>query len=271
MILTEKKTLIYASINLILLLINSVFFVLQFSNPLTNFWLMVVYFGISIIAGIFFIYTIIKVVIKRVAIYKKTLLYILFDWLSFILIAISIFVMIFGNFIMRGVVQGQSMEPTLSNKQSIFIYKFQVDPEVDDIVIIKHKNKRTNKNEIIIKRIVAGPGDEIYFERRPSLDSERGFAFNFYINDEIYKYITPEGTLEEAVIYFDDFRKLFQTKGAQLTIRQKDGSYLSTIFDDYYFVLGDNFENSLDSRVHGLFHISEIGGKLIYAVGGLGQ
>ncbi|MCI8528184.1 MAG: signal peptidase I [Lachnospiraceae bacterium] len=118
----------------------------------------------------------------------------------------------------RTAVEGSSMEPTLSDKDNLIVdkisYRFQ-EPERFDIIVFSFKYK---EDTYYIKRIIGLPGETVRID-------EEG---NIYINDEI---------LEES--YGREVIKAETMGLARETI---------VIGEDEYFVLGDNRNNSTDSR-----------------------
>ncbi len=118
----------------------------------------------------------------------------------------------------RTAVEGSSMEPTLSDKDNLIVdkisYRFS-EPERFDIIVFSFKYK---EDTYYIKRIIGLPGETVRID-------EEG---NIYINDEI---------LEES--YGREVIKAETMGLARETI---------VIGEDEYFVLGDNRNNSTDSR-----------------------
>lgn len=145
-------------------------------------------------------------------------------------IIIVIVVLLIKKFIIAPVrVVGPSMKDTLLDGDIMLLdkisYKFN-DIKRFDIVVIKYDN------ELIIKRVIGIPGDTIEYRDN-----------KLYINDKYYeeKYLAT-GTQTES----------FDLEG--LTSKQK-------VPNNYYFVLGDNREESKDSRIIGLINKKSIEGK----------
>jgi len=116
---------------------------------------------------------------------------------------------------MKTSVIGSSMEPSLYNGQGIFlnrlIYRVSSPREGDVIVFLPNGNE---KSHYYVKRVVGVPGDTLYIKN--------GIL---YVNDEIVdEYFNDEiaepGLLADSV----------------------------TLGEDEYFVIGDNCNNSEDSR-----------------------
>lgn len=258
--LTNKKAIFYIVFNIILLLLNVIFYILQKDNPLNITWLMVVYFVISILFTIYLSVETFRVVIKKDEIEKTSWRYRVFDWLGFVLMPISIFILIFANFFSNGFIVGDSMKPTLKDGNTIIIYKFHYQPKRDDVVIIKYEDANNQEDEIIIKRIVAVPGDVVKFVKVGYVNlTNEEIQGKIFINDVEYQTFNSPAlfTKSEFIRMFKEFYESSELLPVEMTVPE-----------NYYLALGDNFYNSEDSRRHGLFHISKIGGKMIISFGG---
>ncbi len=147
----------------------------------------------------------------------------------------------------RTVVSGDSMNDTLSSGDSLWIdkisYRFS-DPERFDIVVFPYGEPDEDGEETYyIKRIIGLPGETIY------IDDEG----NIYIDGEI---------LEE------DYGKEVIAEGHLGIFAYTDEPI--TLGEDEYFVLGDNRNNSRDSRLSDVGNISreDLIGKAVFRFGG---
>ena len=161
------------------------------------------------------------------------------DWLSIkeliidslkliIVVIIILFLMLYVVSVTQ--VVGSSMYPTLKDGEVLILNKFQYrffDIKKGDIVSLDYEDTK-----YLIKRIIGLPGETVKI-----VDNK------LYINDKIYE----EEYLSDDLQY-DDF---------SLT----DLGY-SKIPENMYLVLGDNRENSLDSREIGLIKKEDINGKI---------
>ena len=130
-------------------------------------------------------------------------------------------------------VNGESMHPTLEESDIMILNKtayYFNEPKRFDIVVVNMPN------EYLIKRVIGLPGDDVDI-----IDNQ------LYINGEVYK----EDYLDDDLNY-DDFSL-------------QDLGY-ATIPEDYYLVLGDNREDSIDSREIGLISKDEINGKIVLRI-----
>lgn len=131
-------------------------------------------------------------------------------------------------------VKGTSMDSTLRSGDIMILQKIGYDKQDIkrfDIVVIKHQNTK------IIKRIIGMPGDTIRYRNN-----------KLYINDKLYEedYL-DEGTTTEDFSLGDLF----------------DGSKVP---EGHYFVLGDNREESMDSRTLGYIEEDAIEGKALFTI-----
>lgn len=143
------------------------------------------------------------------------------DMCVVLLVCFILFKMIFNIH----VVNGSSMEPTFESGNIIVGNHIAPVLEHGSIVICKP----SNYDEIIIKRIIGVPGDVI------DIDYENGIVYRNGV------------ALEEDYVKAPTRADL----GIALPI---------TVDDDCYFVMGDNRNNSLDSRYPqiGLIHRDEV-------------
>lgn len=86
------------------------------------------------------------------------------DWLKSIALALIVVLIIHQFLFNLSTVKGQSMEPTLEEKEWLFIDKFSYligTPKLHDVVILKNSSEYTEKRLFLVKRIVALPGDTV--------------------------------------------------------------------------------------------------------------
>lgn len=167
-----------------------------------------------------------------------------------IAILLSMFVGIF--IIQPYTVNGYSMEPTLDHKQRIYAWKITQTldklPDYEDIVIIDSRVDRSRSfwdsvNEHpLIRILTGGPQEDFFYVKR--VIGLPGDTIEI-INGQVYR----NGTLLEEPY-----------------IKEKmiaDGSQMWQIPENHVFVMGDNRNNSRDSRMIGpipLDHVMGIDG-----------
>ena len=137
------------------------------------------------------------------------------SWIFWIIMSIVLAVMIVFCVGMKTKVIGASMEPSLYNGQDILlnriVYKI-TSPKVGDVVVFLPNGNE--KAHYYVKRVVAVPGDELIIKNGV-----------LYVNDEVQD------------DYFND--KIAEAGLAENSIK---------LGDNEYFVIGDNCNNSEDSR-----------------------
>lgn len=173
---------------------------------------------------------------------KNSLLKEALQWVLAIVIAVLLALFIRGFVFEQALVVGDSMQDTLHDGQRLIVYKtgyFFNPPERGDIIILKYHEGTfkylpfPDPNEIdYIKRVIGVPGDVI--------DIKNG---SVYVNGKKLDEPYAKGTTEKY--------------GMDFPIR---------IPPDKVFVLGDNRENSSDSRQIGLIDFNRIRGKAVFRI-----
>ncbi|MDD4564414.1 MAG: signal peptidase I [Eubacteriales bacterium] len=156
------------------------------------------------------------------------------EWVKDIIIAVIVAVIIL-QFIKPTFVKETSMLPTLQEYNFLFLSKqsyFFGEPERGDIIVFHTDLKTQNGDKkMLIKRVIGLPGENIHIE-----DGQ---------------VIIDGGVLEETY-----------------TMEPYTSGYVDTmkIPDDSLFVMGDNRQNSIDSRDAsiGLVKIKDVYGKAVF-------
>ena len=129
----------------------------------------------------------------------------------------------------RTVVSGSSMEDTLSDGDNLIVdkisYRFH-DPERFDVVVFPYTEE---ENTYYIKRVIGLPGEVVRIDNDGII----------YINGE----------------------PLIESYGTETIISPYDAKDEILLGPDEYFVLGDNRNNSTDSRIIGNIHRDDIVGR----------
>lgn len=155
----------------------------------------------------------------------------IFNTSIYLLVVIGLVYLVITYVGQRTEVNGESMENTLSNEDNLIVdkltYRFS-DPKRYDIIVFPF---RYADNTFYIKRIIGMPGETVQIDREG----------NIYINGEV---------LEESY-----GREVIQNPGLAANTIQ--------LGQDEYFVMGDNRNNSSDSRdpMVGNIHRDEIIGR----------
>ncbi|RKX24751.1 MAG: signal peptidase I [Candidatus Zixiibacteriota bacterium] len=137
-------------------------------------------------------------------------------------------------------VNSASMEDTLMTGDYIFVnklaYDYGSDPKRGDIVVFKYPN---NPEKDFIKRVVGIPGDEVQVADKI-----------LYVNGDVASIPTMSKHIDKRIIPGD------------LSFRDNFGPY--EVPSDQYFVVGDNRDDSRDSRFWGSVPRENIKGKAVF-------
>lgn len=204
------------------------------------------YFLIAVIAVSFLVsgYAVLFKYIKH-SDKQKYIYYQTADFL-FILNTALIFLQIFFIFVLfPATVEQDSMRPTLNDGDEVIVISLGK-VERGKVVIVKVDEKYNEINgtvkdgDLLVKRVIAGPGDAFFFQNNT-------LFLNGMIVEEDY---LPAGAITR------DFR-------LDEILECPPGNECR-IPEDFYFVMGDNRQNSYDSRNFGLVHKSQIVGVVKY-------
>ena len=171
-----------------------------------------------------------------------------------------------------------SMKPTIIEGDRIFVNKLaydlriplthislwrRADPQRGDIIIFDSKALDLR----LVKRVIGLPGDvvevrrDIVYVNGEALDysplaAEGDAANNAYVRDMVESFTSLDDIAEEGKVADDTDHIVRLTRGGYLS------DFTATeVPADSYFVLGDNRDNSADSRVIGFVPRAEIVGR----------
>jgi len=163
-----------------------------------------------------------------------TAIVIVLEFLQVAVIAAAIIIPIRYFLIQPFYVKGASMEPNFYDQEYLIIdeisYRFE-EPKRGDIIVFRYPN---DPSEFFIKRVIGLPGETVEI-----IDNHV-----VIYNDEY-----PNGTVLDESVYLDE---------STLT----PGLKKATIGTNEYFVMGDNRDASMDSRVFGPIGVSAIVGRV---------
>lgn len=152
---------------------------------------------------------------------KKSLVFSIFEWLDVVVASVVVVVILF-TFVFRIVkIDGNSMNNTLIDGERVIITDMFYTPKRGDVVVISRNTENStvvgSYKEPIIKRVIATEGDIV------DIDFSKGIV---YVNNEALK----EKYIKEP------------------TYRMGDVKFPLVVKENCVFVLGDNRNDSKDSR-----------------------
>jgi len=142
------------------------------------------------------------------------------EWILSFVIVVAVAVIVRTFLVCPIAVKGVSMEPNFHHGDYVLVNRFEYmisQPEKDDIIVCEYPGSKDEQK--IIKRVIGIPGDTIDFEWT-------GEYYCLVLNGEYY---------EEEYINGDMYH-----------LGDMDFPY--TVQEGEYFVMGDNRNDSLDSR-----------------------
>ncbi|MBR4935205.1 MAG: signal peptidase I [Anaerotignum sp.] len=159
-------------------------------------------------------------------------------WMQVVMMVVLVVVL--RNVMGTVLVKGSSMEPNFNHGDLVFINKLSTSigsPDYGDVVICKLDEGSGYEN--IIKRVIGLPGDEIDIVENE--DDED--VYDLYVNGEYIE----EDFLGEPMMTDGNIEYPFEVP------------------EDSYFVMGDNRNESLDSRREsvGAIHKDDLMGKVV--------
>ncbi|MCU9533043.1 signal peptidase I [Streptococcus sp. CSL10205-OR2] len=150
-------------------------------------------------------------------------------------------------------VDGHSMDPTLSNGERLFVVKVA---NIDrfDIVVAKEEGDKK-----IVKRVIGVPGDTISYDN-DVLTVNGEVVDEPYLEE--YQKAFKEDKLQKTYSYSALFKELALNSRAFTTNKAGNPSFSITVPEGQYYLLGDDRIVSKDSREVGTFSKESIIGEV---------
>ena len=163
------------------------------------------------------------------------------SWVVELIVVIGLAYVLVSFFGIRTNVVGQAMEQTLENDDNILVNRFAYimsKPKAGDVIVFLPNGN--NKSHYYVRRVVAVPGDTVLIQNGA-----------VYVNGELFDEKVHVSAIEEAGLASEELK----------------------LEDDEFFVLGDNRNNSEDSRYANIGNVKRdyIIGKAWFRFSGLGS
>ncbi len=173
----------------------------------------------------------------------------IYDWIEVFAAAVTI-VVIMLSFIMRiATVRGHSMDDTLSNGQVLIMSDMFYTPKQGDIIVIQQNGGYFESP--LVKRVIATGGQKLHIDFTNWEVTVDGKV----IDEEYVKRGIPGVSMDKEE-YYSVYNSYFDETGS------------ITIPEGYLFVMGDNRNESSDSRsiYVGLVRENEVLGKVVFSL-----
>ena len=167
-------------------------------------------------------------------------IYTAIDLVEFMITTIIVLYFITMTLLTPCTISGDSMKETLHDGEKVLVWHYTVNPKNEDIIVFDATNSAYGHYDgYFIKRVVAKEYDIISYDSTLQI---------LYVNNVEVENIT-------AIQYKTIYTSVYQNEG--------NISYTFEVPQDRYMVLGDNRNNSTDSRNIGLIYEEDILGKVI--------
>lgn len=160
-----------------------------------------------------------------------------FEWAESFVFAMFVVILIFTFFFRIVLVQGPSMRETLQDQDRLIITHINYTPQKGDIVVINSEKL----GKTIIKRVIGTGGDKVVVD---------------YNNNTV--------TVNGKVISNDNIREaMYNTNLFDEKYEVEENVFEYDVPEGKLFVMGDNRNNSTDSRRIGFIDPSDVLGKAV--------
>lgn len=163
-----------------------------------------------------------------------------FEWAESFVFAMFVVILIFTFFFRIVLVQGPSMRETLQDQDRLIITHINYTPQKGDIVVINSEKL----GKTIIKRVIGTGGDKVVVD---------------YNNNTV--------TVNGKVISNDNIREaMYNTNLFDEEYEVEENVFEYDVPEGKLFVMGDNRNNSTDSRRIGFIDPSDVLGKAVLSL-----
>ncbi|MFP8488531.1 signal peptidase I [Gracilimonas sp. Q87] len=155
-------------------------------------------------------------------------------------------------------VQSSSMSQTIKQGDYVVVFNYDLGRSIRQNDIVAFTKIFNTKPIVFIKRAVGQPGDTLFANKHSMIINQVEIP-----HDTVYDLLQvslKDSTKEE--VYFDYLLENTKAINATFMFASQNEDYL-VVPSEYYFLVGDNYNRSMDSRFWGFIHKDQIIGKVI--------
>lgn len=180
----------------------------------------------------------------------------LFEWIEVIAFSLAFVLLIFSYVGRLAVVDGNSMNNTLVNKETLVITNFMYKPKQGDIIVfqipdktVEDQAKAVTFGQPLVKRVIATGGQTVYID----FENWKTYVYNASDYDkeltieEIKEKVTPFEDIYDCDINYED-EPMRQINASSEPFVVEEGKL---------YVMGDNRNHSSDSRYFKVGQVDE--------------
>lgn len=193
---------------------------------------------------------------------KFSLVTLLLEYVELFVVCLGAVLILFSVIFRICTVSGESMLPTLKDKELLLVTNLFYEPEQGDIIIFHQTSEEIARfNEPIVKRVIATEGQTVYIDFTSGIVRVDGVE----LKEDYIQLVNSFGyhTGEYSLFAEHNFQMIPFSDGVTHYV------FEATVPDGCLFVMGDNRNNSADSRSKIISFVDErrVLGQVLFRMG----